>query len=191
MLRLLNIQTNRGETQLVVLFSTESQKSNSIEWRDNPLFSTCPVITQRPSYSTGNPIYQSLYYCPLPSFIESSNAVYYDTAFYLSFLTYCILQIFTYQHSECFLLFKSCILCHCVDIWWFILKALIDRLVICFQSFTTKKAIINNLKGISFSTQVAYLWDKFSDVVLLGQSIFAFVILTDITKWPSIGVVLI
>lgn len=36
-----------------------------------------------------------------------------------------------------------------------------------------------------------YLWDKFPEVVLLGQSIFAFVILTDITKQPSIGVLLV
>lgn len=52
--------------------------------------------------------------------------------------------------------------------------------MICFQSFTTNKAVINNLRCISFCTCVVYLWDKFPDVVLLGQSIFAFVILADI-----------
>ena len=53
--------------------------------------------------------------------------------------------IFPCPYPECSLLFKSCIICHCVDIWWFILKALIERLVDCFQSFT----ITNGLQLIT------------------------------------------
>jgi hypothetical protein len=47
------------------------------------------------------------------------------------------------------------------------------------------------LQVYHFAPVQVYLWDKFPDVRLLGQRVFAFVILTDITKLPSVGVVLI
>ena len=126
-----------------------SHKSQTLSSEEAPpSFSSFSVVIQRPQHCHRQAklsvsqessrvvivVVLGIIVPPLP-FIESSNVVYYDTIFLLPFFNIIYLgnlSISVYRE------FPSC-LSHCMDIQWFILRALIDILVVCFQSFATTR----------------------------------------------------